>query len=89
MVQFVRDDEVFLAENCRNRACIRCKSRLEDHAGLNILEEGDLLFQFHVDLHRARDCADRAGPDSIPAGGLERRLAQLGMGCQSQVIVGS
>ena len=88
VVQFVRDDEIFLAENSRDRARVRREARLKDHAGFHVLEVRDLLLQFHVNLHRARDGADRTRPHAVLARRRECRLAQLGVSGQAEVVVG-
>src|SRR5215469_1131113 len=38
MIQLIRDNEVFLPQNARDRAGIGCKSRLEDNACLDTFE---------------------------------------------------
>ena len=60
VVQLVGDDEVFFAEHRRDRAGIGGEAGLKDHAGFDVLEARDLLFQLHVDLHGAGDSAHRA-----------------------------
>ena len=87
MVQLVGDDEIFFAQHRRHRARVGRESGLEDHAGFNILEARDFFFQLHVDLHGAGNGAHRARSHAILAGGFERRLAQLGMRGQAEIIV--
>ena len=60
VVQLVGDDEVFFAQHRRHRAGIGGESGLEDHAGFDVFEARDLLFQLHVDFHGAGDGAHRA-----------------------------
>ena len=79
MVQLIGDDEIFLAQNRRHRSRIRCEPRLKDHAGFNVFEARDLLLQLHVDLHGAGDGAHRTRADAVLLGGLDGRLAQLGI----------
>ena len=88
VIQFVGDDEVFFAQDRRNRARVGGEARLEDHAGFDILEARDLFFQLHVDLHGAGDGAHRARADAVLLGGIQRSFAQLGMRGQPQIIVG-
>ena len=88
VVQLVGDDEVFFAEDRRYRSRVRREARLKDDAGFDILEARDLLLQLHVERHGAGDRAHRARPDAILACRLQRRLAQLGMGGQAEVVVG-
>ena len=87
VVERVGDDEIVFAQHRRDRACIRREAGLEDHAGFDVLEARDLFFQLHVDLHGAGDGAHRARSDAVFARGFERRLAQLGMRGQAQIIV--
>ena len=88
VIQFVGDDVVVFAQKCRYGSGVRRESRLENDAGLDVLEARDLLFQFHVDLHGAGDGAHGARSDAILARGLKRRFAQLGMRRKAEVIVG-
>ena len=88
MVQLIGDDEIFFAQDRRHRARIRREARLKDHAGFDVLEARDLLFQLHVDLHGAGDGAHRARADAVLLGGFQRGFAQLGMGGQPEVVVG-
>ncbi len=60
MIQLVGDDEIFFAQQRRDRSRIRRESRLEYHARFYILEARNLLFQFHVQRHRPGDRAHRA-----------------------------
>ena len=60
VIQLIRDDEVILSQQCRHRSRIRRKPRLENNARFDILEARNLLFQFHVDLHRPGNGAHRA-----------------------------
>ena len=61
---------------------------LEDDAGLDVLESRDALLQFHVNAHGAGDGAHRARADAVLARGLQRGLAQLGVGRQAEIVVG-
>ena len=88
MVQLVRDDEVFFAQNRRDRPGIRRESRLENHTGFDVLEACNLLLKLHVNLHRACDGADCTRAHSVLARGLESSFAQFGMRGQAQIIVG-
>ena len=60
VIQLVGDDEVVLAQDGGNRACIGGESGLKDHAGFDILEASDLFFELHVDLHGTGNRAHRA-----------------------------
>ncbi len=87
VVQRIGDDEIVFAQHRRDRARVGRKSGLEDDAGFYILEARNLLFEFHVNLHGPGDGAHRSGADAEFARALKRRLAQLGMRSQSQIIV--
>src|SRR5581483_827555 len=89
MVQLIGDDEVFFSQNRRDRASIRRESGLEHHTGFHVFETRDLLLELDMDTHRSRNRTHRAGACAVLAGRRERRLPQLGMGGQPQVIVGS
>src|SRR3984893_5325383 len=87
MIQLVGNDEIVFAEKGGNRSRVRRKSRLENHAGLDVFEARDLLFQIHVDFHRARDGANGARSDTVFARSFKRRFAQFGMRREPKVIV--
>ena len=87
MIELVGNDEVVFAQKGRNRSRVRRESRLENHAGLDVLEARDLLFQLHVDLHRARDGAHGARSNAVLYAWLKRRFAQFGMRREPEVIV--
>ena len=87
VIEFVGNDEIVFAEKCRDRSRVRRESRLENHAGLDVLEARDLLFQLHVDFHGAGDGAHGARSDAVLARGFERRFAQFGMRREPEVIV--
>src|ERR1019366_2496113 len=87
VIQLVGNDEIVFAQKCRNRPRVRRESRLEHHASFDVLETRDLLFQLHVNLHRARDGAHHSRPEAILARGFKRRFAQLRMRSEPKVIV--
>ena len=87
VIEFVGDDEVVFAQERRNGARVGGESGLKDHAGFDVFEAGDLLFQFHVDLHGAGNGAHGARSDSVFAGRFERGFAQFGMGGEAEVVV--
>ena len=87
VVQLVGEDEVVLAQDGADGARIGRESALEDHAGFHVLEARNLLLQLHVDLHGAGDGSHRARAHAQLPRGLERRLNQLGVVGQPQVVV--
>jgi hypothetical protein len=58
MVELVGEDEVFFAEDARDRAGVGGKAGLEDDAGFDTFEGCNFFFEFHVDAHGAGDGAD-------------------------------
>jgi len=88
VVELIGDDEIFFAQNRRDRAGIGGESRLKNHASFHILEAGNFLFQLHVDLHGAGNGAHRSRTYAVFARGLERCFAQLGMRGQAKIIIG-
>ena len=60
VVELVGEDEILLAENGADGACVSRKAGLEDDAGFHVLERGDLLFKLHVDAHGSGDRAHGA-----------------------------
>ena len=89
VVEFVGDDQVFLAENGGDGPGVGGEAGLENDAGFRALEAGDLLFELHVNFHGADDGADGAGADSVFADGVNGCAAEFGMGGQAEVIVGA
>src|SRR5260370_17345843 len=83
------EDGVVFAETRRDGAGIRGKTGLKDDARLDVLERRDLLFEFHVQFHRAGDGANRARSRAIPFYGVQRRLAQRFVRGESEVVVRS
>ena len=60
VIQFVGDDDVLAAEERGDRARVRRETALKDDGRLGPLELSEAALELHVDLHRARDRADRA-----------------------------
>ncbi len=87
VVELVGEDEVLFAEDGADGAGVGGKSALEDDAGLDILEAGDLFFQIHVDAHGSGDGADRSGAHAEGARGGQGSLDQPGVVCEAQVVV--
>src|SRR2546428_5591374 len=88
VVQFVADDNIFLAQQRRHGSRIRGESGLVEQGGLSALEARQFLFQFLMDGHVAGDRPNRAGPHTqfinrAPCGSL-----QPGMVRQTEVVVG-
>ena len=75
VVQFVGNNELFFAQDGRNRARIRRKAGLKHHASFRVLKTRDLLFQLHVDRHGPADGTHRSRPYSVFLGRRNRRLA--------------
>ena len=88
VVEFVGDDPVAFAENGADGASVRGESGLEDDTGFDVLEAGDLLFEFQMKLHGAGDGADRARADAVLARGFDSSFFELRVVAESEVIVG-
>ena len=87
VVQLVGEDEVLFAENRAHRAGVGRKAALEDHAGLNIFEARNLLFELHVDAHGSGDGAHRARAHAEGPRGRDGRFNQLGVVGQAEIVV--
>src|ERR1700730_5883452 len=87
MVQLVGDNKVLFAERRRHRARVGRESGLKDYASLDVLEVCDFFLQLQVNFHGAGDGSHRTRSDAVLTRSLERRLAQLGMGGQAQIII--
>src|SRR5262249_51169813 len=87
VVQLVRENQVLLAENGRDSSGVGGEARLKHHARFGVLEPRNLLFEFHVDLHRARNRAYGSRAHTEVSSGLERRAAQFAVGGQTQIVV--
>jgi hypothetical protein len=89
MIQLVRNDEIVFAKNGRYGSRVGRKARLKHHAGFHILECRNLLFQFHVQLHRAGDRSNRTRARAVPFHRVQRGLPQRLVRRESQIIVRS
>ena len=87
VVQFVRQDEVAFAEDGGDSAGIGGEAGLEDDAGLDVFEAGDLFFELHVDAHGAGDGADGAGADAEFFGRGDGGFAELGVIAEAEIVV--
>ncbi len=89
VVQRVGDDEIFFAEDGGHGAGVRGETGLEDDAGFDFFEGGDLLFEREVALHGAGDGAYGAGADAELAGGVDSGATKLRMRGEAEIIVGA
>ena len=87
VVELVGEDEVLFAEDGAHGAGVGGKTALEDHAGFDVLEAGDLFLEIHVDAHGSGDGPHRAGADAKGARGGQGGLNQLGVVGQAEVVV--
>ena len=88
MVQFVGEDEVFFAKNGGDCAGVGGEAGLEDDAGFNTLEGGDLFFELHVNAHGSGDSTNGTGSDAVLLCGGDGSLAEFGVIAEAQIIVG-
>ena len=87
VVELVADDQVALAGDGRDDAAVGREAGLEGQRRLDVLEGRQPSLELLVQLHRARDGAHGAGPDAQIADGRERRLDEVGMRGQAEVVV--
>ncbi len=87
MVELVGEDEVFLAQDGAYRARIGREAALEDDAGFDVFEAGDLLFEVHVDAHGSGDGTHRARAHAQFPRSLQRRLDQPGVVGEAEIVV--
>ena len=88
VIELVGEDEVFFAENARDGSGVGGEAGLEDDAGFDAFECGDLFFELHVDAHRAGDGADGSGAYAVFLRGGDGRLAKLGVIAEAEVVIG-
>ena len=88
MIQLVGDNVILGAKDRRDGAGIGRETRLEHHAGFDILEACDALLELHVQGHGAGDGAHRTRAHAKLACGCERRFHQFWMSCEPEIIVG-
>jgi hypothetical protein len=88
VVELVREDEVVFTEDAGDGAGVGGEAGLKDDTGLDAFECGDLLFEFHVDVHRAGDGADGAGAYAEFFGGGDGGLFEFGVIAEAEVVVG-
>ena len=88
VVEFVGQDEVVLTEDAGDGAGVGGEAGLKDDTGLDALERGDLLFEFHVNVHRASDGADGAGAYAEFLGGCDGGFFKFGVIAKAEVVVG-
>ncbi len=87
VVELVGEDEVVLAEDGADGAGVGGEAGLEDDAGFDVFEGGDLFFELHVDAHGAGDGADGAGADAVLADGADGGFCELGVVAEAEVVV--
>ena len=87
VVELVRQDEVAFAEDGGDGAGVGGEAGLEDDAGFDVLEAGDLFFELHVDAHGAGDGADGSGADAELLGGGDGGFAEFGMVAEAEIVV--
>ncbi len=87
VVELVGEDEIFFAEDGAYCASVGGKTALEDDAGFDVFETGDLFLQIHVDAHGSGDGAHRSRAHAKGARGGHCGLNQPGVVGQAQVVV--
>ncbi len=89
VIEFVRDDEVPLADELGDQTGVRREPGLVNEGSLGALEAGEPALELDVKVHRARDRADRAGPDPVGIDRTAGGLLELGVVAESEIIVGT
>ena len=79
VIQLVGDHHVVLGEDGGDGARVRGEPALEHDDGLGLLEGGEAPFELHVDVHGARNRADRSR--SRRRGRESRRAPVRAAGC--------
>src|SRR4029453_15812888 len=87
VVQFIRNHDVVLGQDCGNGTGIGGKAALEYDDGFYLLEVGQTPLQLHVNRHGPGDRSNRAGPDPECLERLERPLPEPWMCGEAQIIV--
>ncbi len=89
MIEFVGNDQVFLAEDGGNRAGVGGEAGLKNDAGFGALETRNLLLQIHVHFHGAGHGAHGSGAHAEFSRGFDGRAAQRFIRGKAQVIIGA
>ena len=87
VVQLVADDQVALPGDGRDDAAVGGEARLEGERRLHVFEDRQATLQLLVQLHGAGDGAHGTRPDAQVAGGPERRLDEVGVRGEAEVVV--
>ena len=87
VVQLIGNDQVVLAQDRGDGSRVGRKAGLKHYAGFRVFETRDLLFELHVDLHRAGNGAHRSGSHAPAARGFERGTTQSTVCGEAEVIV--
>ena len=87
VIQLVRHHDIVFGEDRRDGARVGGEPALKDDDGFSLLELGKPALQLHVDVHGARNGADRAGSDAELQGRFQRPLPQPGMGREPEIVV--
>jgi hypothetical protein len=88
VVELVGEDEVFFAEDAGDGAGVGGEAGLEDDAGLDALEGGDLFFELYVDVHGAGDGADCSGAYAVFFCGGDGGFFEARVVAEAEVVVG-
>ena len=87
VIQFVGEDDIFLADQGRDGGAVGAETGLEGDGGFNALEGSDAPFQFLVQADGTGDGTHRARSDAVLIDGVLGRLAHAGIVRQSKIVV--
>ena len=87
VIECVRDDDIVLAEERRDRARVGREAALEDKGGLGLLERGEPRLELDAQRERPGDRADRARADAESSSGLDDPRDEQRVVRQAEVVV--
>ena len=88
VIELVGHDDVVFREHGGDGAGVGGEPALKHDDRFDVLERRQPALELHVHLHGAGDGAHRAGARAVLSHGFERRLAQLRVRRQSEIVVG-
>src|SRR5712692_5390391 len=89
VIELVADDQVSLINKRKNRARVRCVTRLKRDRRFSPSIIGENLLELQVNIHGPGDDSYRPRPGTILSCSSDRGLFQLRMIGQTEIIVGA
>jgi len=87
MVERVRENDIFLADQGGDGRAVRGEAGLEGDGCFHFFESGHALFELKMQGHRAGDAAHRARTNAITLHCFCRSLHEAGVVCQTKVVI--